>query len=255
VPSTTFDGLLARKLAGYERNVSFMRAYQSAGAAVWAASSTDTFNGMRFGTYTVPTLEAGVDAYVPTMMEWNASIGPGITFMVAEQISLGTLSLATPTFTDGSSAPTRTVGNTSTVVPGFCIGEVTTALNATPGNATVTYVDQDNNTAETTRSLTLGASAPVGSFSSLPLNSPDWGVRDITTATRTGGTSPSGVIQFWWLNPIYVGPNATISLLSADLLGLGTVRRFGTGAQLGLFGFSTSTQGVYGHIDFVGDSA
>jgi len=169
------------------------------------ATATTVFTGggatsYVVGGYTVPSMPSGVSAFIPTQI---IPISAGTLRLWAfKVIDLGSLSLATPTFTDGSAMPTVTELGVSRQIAGPVIAEVETAFNATPGNFTVTYVDQDGNGAETIASTALTASATVGSVSALPLNSPDWGVQDITTATRTGGTTPSGVVRFWGCIPL-----------------------------------------------------
>ena len=115
-------------------------------------------------------------------------------------IDMGSLNISTNTFTDGSAFPTRTELGTSNSTWGTVLIEIEAALNSTPGNLTITYVDQDGNTAEATTSRTLTASSLAGSVAPMVFNTEDIGARDITTASRTGGTSPTGTLRFWGLD-------------------------------------------------------
>lgn len=206
------------------------------------------------------SLESGVTAYLPTSLDISGNAAgnvKGIGYMVAKMTDLGSLNIATPAFTDGSSMGTRTEGNTTVNIASPVFMEVTSALNATPGTITVTYVDQDGNTAETTAAITPTASAVVESGGIVPLNAGDWGVRDITTATRTGGTTPSGVIKFWGVIPLDI-----ITVVSDparfDFIyeGLSTIK-LAAGEKLGVIQLSgsTLTAGSWlGDVTYVGDN-
>lgn len=254
-PVTTYDGLLARIGSGY-----------------WATQPIYDFNGtagvilggngvamMRSGrTMDLPALPGGVSAYIPTMIGINDSNAAAATaHMVVRLISLGTLDISTPTFTNGSNMPTVTEAGVSRTTCGAVWIEVTTALNATPGSITITYNDQDGNTAETTTAQALGASAPVGSSGWIALNAPDIGVRDITTATRTGGTTPTGVLTFWGVIPLALINSTTTANLGGveNLITSGfNCQRLAGSEKIGVFAIGTTIKAISGSIFFVGDS-
>jgi len=148
----TVDGYIKRVADGYCVSEPLLADFQSTlvapqGGPIWC----------REFTYTVPTLETGVAAYIPLALNFASSLSTGI-LMIAKCIDLGHLDISGPTFTDGSAMPTVTELGSSRQVGGGVMCEVTTALNATPGNMTVTYKDQDGNGTETTTSTALGAS-------------------------------------------------------------------------------------------------
>lgn len=253
---TTVQGLLSRISNQYDKTV-----------PIYLDNPTTRTTVLNSQTYypTAPRIgyiesnpgsfETGVTAYIPTEVTLNVSTS--MPSMVCEMIDMGSLNLGTNTFTDGAAAPTRTYLGTSRSLPMQLWIECTTALNATPGNVTFTYVDQDNNTAEASTSQAATASATKGSGSFATLNGNDWGVLDITTASQSGGTSPSGVIKFWGVIPIsYILP-AAIGAAASDILPEnGNFMRLGTSAQLGVISLGTTTAtSSHGFIRMVGDQA
>ena len=254
-----YDDFVARVANGYWMSQPIWDEIQTATTALLAAPTT---NCQRCGyTRNMPSpLPSGVTAYIPTKIavHWaGADILRGL--LVAKMISLGSLNIATPTFTDGSAMPTVTELGVSRSLSSAILAEVTTVLNATPGSLTVTYVDQDGNTAETTTADALTASAAVRSCAFVKLNSPDWGARDITAASRTGGTTPTGAIQFWGLIPImFVSCNSAQAPNYAHenlLLQHFNPARLGAGDRVGCFVMgATATKCVQGDIFIVGDN-
>ena len=254
---TTYDQIIDRISDGYSRQDT-IKYRQAASVSVFGnALVTNSYLG---DLRVVPTLESGVTAYIPTFAAIQGSAAgnlKSIAYMLCKMVDLGNLSLATPTFTDGSSMGTRTELGTTVNVASPVFFEVTTVLNATPGTFTVTYVDQDGNTAETTAAVTPTASAVVESGGFLPLNTGDWGVRDITSATRTGGTTPSGVINFWGVIPLAMGyKNTDVQQINLITDGLSTIK-LAAGEKLGIFQLSstTLTAGSWmGAVNYVGDN-
>ena len=171
---------------------------------------------------------------------------------------MGNLDIAGPTFTAGSDMPTVTTLGQSRPLASALMIEVTTVLNATPGSYTVTYVDQDGNGAETTASVALTASAPVRTVGYAALNSTDWGVRSITTATRTGGTTPTGVITFYGIIPIamYSVSPSTIGVCNSDNIMTSGVNvpRLAAGDVIGAFAFNNAAvKSLVGSLTIIGD--
>jgi hypothetical protein len=253
---TTVQGLLSRISNQYDKTVTI---YLDNPTTRTTTVNSQTYypSAPRLGYIeSVPSsLETGVTAYIPTEITLNSSTS--MPAMLCEMIDMGSLNLGTNTFTDGSASPTRTYLGTSRALPVQLWIECTTAANATPGNITFTYVDQDNNTAEASTSQAVTASATRGSGSFGTLNSTDWGVLDITAAAQSGGTSPTGVLKFWGVIPIsYILPGALASAATDILPESGNFTRLGSSAQLGVISLGTTTAAsTHGHIRMVGDSA
>ena len=237
---TTFNGMLSRAAAGYGMS-------QPAWSEQTATTTNGIFNGPVLSMQKGPESKAmpsplptGVTAYIPTrycMLSFNSG---DCSLLIAKLVDLGSLDISGPTFTDGSSMPTITECGVSRVTSSAVIAEVTTAFSATPGSYTITYVDQDGNAAETTSSVALTGSALVGSCSPVALNTGDTGVRDITAATRTGGTTPTGVMKFWGVIPLTILPmpagtaNSASAWMSQDLVqGAFNPYRLGAGDIVG----------------------
>jgi len=131
------------------------------------------------------------------------NVGPiQASFLVAKAINFGSVDVSVTSggFTDGSAMPTRTeLGTASSQTYGPMMAVVTTALGGTQGVITVTYTNAAGTTNQTTTFTPTNGSLGQGNIfwiSGTP------GVRDITNITRAGGTSPTGVIQFWGLLPL-----------------------------------------------------
>ena len=207
----------------------------------------------------LPTAE-GVSAYMLTGCSiFDTDTNSSTALIICKLTNLGSLNIATPTFTDGSAMPTVTELNVSRVSSGPVFMEVTTALSANPGSITITYTDQDGNSTETTTAQSLGASAPLHSGGFINLNTGDSGVRDITAATRTGGSSPTGVVKFWGVTPITLLGKSSIrsgggfdNLVTADFNPI----RLLASDQLGVIMMvgGTGARGTMGMLTFVGDS-
>jgi hypothetical protein len=204
----------------------------------------------------LPTLPTGVTAYIPTTINLSSTILSN--FLVAKVINLGSIDIsgASGTFTDGSAMPTITELGTSRVTCSAVIAEVTTALNATPGSLAITYTDQDGNSQSTT-AQSMTASSTTGNIGYIFLNAGDSGVRDITAATRSAGTTPTGVIQFWGVIPL-----AMVSCSQADIpekINMITQHfspiRLGAGDDIRVISTGTSSaKRVIGIMNLVGDN-
>jgi hypothetical protein len=207
---------------------------------------------------TTQSLPAGVTAYI--LSEVSLSLFPNRPVLLAELVNLGSIDIsgASGTFTDGSVMPTETELGASVVKFGPVLVEVTAALNATPGSLTVTYTNQDGTTLHSSGALVLGASCGVGQANFLTLAAGDYGVRDITAAARSGGTTPAGTLKFWGVIPIVQTgiPTGGAAVSENLLLDSCNPRRIGAGKliaaiQLG----ATSSQGVvFGSAFLVGDN-
>jgi hypothetical protein len=261
---TTFNELFARMSADYIRKEP---AYHYTGAATTATPFGAAGSSGQFvaNLKPVPTLETGVTAYIPVRYEAVASLVNTGTIL-GKLVDLGALTLGNgaggaSSFADGNAMPTVTECGVSRQVASCVFGVVETAITATPGTFTITYVDQDGNAAETTAAITPTASSLVGSMGIIqPLNGTDWGVRDITAAARTGGTNPGGVVRFYGILPL---TNAYMQLANAGVskdfvVTNPNILRLAAGDDLGLFTYGgnapTSARTVVGEVTYVGDS-
>lgn len=118
---------------------------------------------------------------------------------------------STSTAVDSANRPDRY--QTAGLAPGnFISGEITTALSATAHTLTVTYVDQDGNTAEAAAAYSAPASAVAGRSPTVagqwfvPLNSGDNGARYITNIAQSTTASVTGVTSWWIGHPIAMMP-------------------------------------------------
>ena len=115
----------------------------------------------------------------------------------------------TGTAVDASNRPTR---YQSTDASGtFISGEVTTAVTSTNHTMTLTYVDQDGNTAEAAAGVVIIGRAsglpplPTASWF-IPLNSGDTGVRYLTNIGQSVGIA-NGVSNWWLGKPLCLIPS------------------------------------------------
>jgi hypothetical protein len=145
---------------------------------------------------------------------WTGLASAISSLMLADRLWDMTYNHATATTTavDGVNRPTRY--QTAVLAPGnFISGEITTALSATAHNLTVTYVDQDGNTAEAAAAYAAPVSAVVGRSPTVagqwfvPLNSPDTGARYITNIAQSTITSVTGVTSWFIAHPLALMPN------------------------------------------------
>jgi len=257
---TTYDGLISRAnsatLGGYTLSQPL---WGEANTNTDAALSGNNQSMQRLGwSKALPgSLPSGVTSYILTRISLLSSAAA--PYMVAKMVNLGSLDIsgASGTFTDGSQMPTVTELGTSRQIPGAIWMEVTTALNATPGGITVTYKDQDNNTAETTGNQNLTASSRVRTGGWIVLNTGDTGAIDITAAARSSGTTPTGVLQFWGIIPICLISMVSASTTYTENLVTGAFNpvRFAAGESLGVWSWSVTTaRAVLGDCFFIGDS-
>jgi hypothetical protein len=204
-------------------------------------------------TRVLPTLPDGVTAYIPQSIQFGRS-NTG-TVICGKLVDFGSLNVGTDTFTDGVAMPTITELNVSRATHSLVFIEVTTVLSGAAGSITITYVDQDGNTAETNTARALTTSSAVGSCGIMDLNVADVGARDITAAARTSGTM-TGVVNFWGLVPICAFTSAGNLMLAAKSLLANNlnITRLGAGDRIAFFEFgNTATFGSMGMISYIGE--
>lgn len=257
---TTADGIIARISSGYEKTAHINGMTQVQFPNLFSGGSNPAMSRGGYVADLPGSFESGVSGYIPTQINLTGSSNASARMViVAEMIDMGSIDIsgASGTFTDGSAMPTRTQLGASNALasPVWC--EAETAPSATPGTLNVTYTDQDGNTGISAPATNINGSAVARSGCFLPLDSSDWGVRDITGATRSGGTTPTGVIRFWGLIPLCaVNLSPTNITTPEDLINGGMVRRLRTtGTKIGLILHSPNgAYGIMGSIRFVGDS-
>jgi len=144
----------------------------------------------RILTYTVP---AGYSAYLVRLTTWQ---NESAYSRVAAEKQMGTLSVPTNTFTDGSAYG-------STQFAGTLEAEVTTAFgSANNVTVTATYTNQ-NGVGSRTGTFAIAKSSIVGTRVVMALQAGDFGVRSIQglSASPSGGAGVIkllGFIQFAW---------------------------------------------------------
>lgn len=258
---TTYDGFISRLLNGYGGTELIDQENNSATTSTLLGTGV-AFVSQRTGiTRPMPTLPSGVSAFIPLTMNLSSSV-QSKTMIFGRGTKLGTFDNSTNSFTDGSAMPSRTVFNTaSTKIASAVIAYVTTVFNATPGSLSITYNDQDNNTAQSTTAVAITANAAVGTAQFVTLGTGDWGVVDITAATRTGGTGPyAGVMEFWGVEPLGMIDVSNFSAtqdVHQSFLTAGNFvfQRWAANDQLICWSMSgTAANRTIGDITFVGDS-
>lgn len=155
---------------------------------------------------TLPSLPSGISKYRATLCQAISSGGQA-SLGVGQVINMGNIDIsgASGTFTDGAAYPTRTelgVANNPTYGPLLAV-VTSTSLNATPGSLAINYTDQDGNSGSISATA-LTASATYGQGSFLTLAAGDCGIRDVTGATRSAGTTPTGTITFYGIIPLAI---------------------------------------------------
>jgi hypothetical protein len=232
---------------------------EQAVAVTAAITGTGSGTGHRCAdTEALPSLPAGVTAFIATMAElYNSTNGLGQ--LICRVTNLGTFDISNTTvgtFTDGSAMPTQTVMNTaSTSLSSSVLVEVTTATTGTQTVTTVTYKNQSGTGAQTT-TFTPVTSAAVNSVSTLALGGTDWGVQDITAVARSASAGPTGVLKFWGVTPLAYFSNGTNMIVTDNLISCGVnITRLSAADTIVGFCFgSTAVKKCDGRIYFVGDS-
>lgn len=249
--SSNFNSFIDRETNGYGHIMPFYGQVQTAvSSTVFGSAPACTYVPMKLKT--LPTLPSGVDYYLPTQCE--IATNSARTIMLGMFYDLGSIDIsgASGTFTAGSSMPTRTEGNASTNTFSSVICAVETQLNATPGTLSITYTDQDGNSG-TSSGLALTGSALVNSCSVMPFASGDFGARTVTGSSRSGGTTPTGVIRFYGFYPLvctvlHGTVGSVIDLLNDRI----EYHKLGANDSIGMLVFSNTVGGFYGSLNVIG---
>jgi len=155
-----------------------------------ALTTCGSVTGLRVpNAYTVPSIGSGVSGAMPSNLGSVNEDGTTITLTLLEY-NLGSINLATGTFTAGVSMPTKVYNNASvTTAASFVF--IHSDNNATATTPTIggTYVNQDG-TGSRTFSLVLPTN-PVATavfFMQPHLNNGDTGIRSISAMTKSAGS-------------------------------------------------------------------
>lgn len=198
------------------------------------------------------SLPTGVSQFAVKSIDITRSTSGQLDFV--KLVKFGSLNLATPTYTDNNAAPTVTEAAVSRQRASAILAVVNTGLNATPGSISMTYTDEGGGS-QASASTALTASALAGTCGFVPLTSPDTGAVDITAGTRTGGTTPTGVIDFYHCTPI--GKSAAVRVVGNvyrinNITGDGILCTLGVNEQIGVIGSGNTASAVQGFITYVG---
>jgi hypothetical protein len=140
------------------------------------------------------TNAAAGDTLHMTTLFGSASAAPNTLLIYDRIFHAGSIDHTIDTSQSITGVPTRY--DTSTSPGNFAFLEVTTALGATPQNVQLTYVDQDNNTAEAAAAIPIIVSSAVTRIPHvpyfIPLNATDTGLRK-ATAVLFSAANASGV--------------------------------------------------------------
>jgi hypothetical protein len=259
---TTFDGLIARWAAGFGAQQPFWGELTATTTNNLLGSTT--FAAQKIGSMlSMPALSSSYSSYIPLLASASDSTSQA-SMIIAKGINLGSLTLgdgagAASTFADGAAMPTANEGNIFRQVASGVLAEVTTVASATPGSITITYINQGGTTGQVSTSQAVTANAVVGSAGLILLASGDTGVRDITTAARTAGTNPSGVLKFWGLIPLGFVPCSVFgggyTYSRSLLLSYFNALRLNASDQLIFFFIgANAAKAVYGNVVFVADN-
>jgi hypothetical protein len=218
--------------------------YQKVGVAAPAIGSSQWLwrQGTLPSTASVAAAAPGGTAYTRTsagaLEQFNAASGDTLHFVnwIGTNTLAGGTSLMLVDVLWGANFNMATSGNvavtgvptryqTATTAPGnFISGNVTTVLNATANNLTLTYVDQDGSAAEAGSALAIRVSSAVGTIPYTqptwyyPLNAGDTGLRNITNHNLSAAAT--GNVDQMIAHPIALLPAAGVANQSVVLDGI-----------------------------------
>ena len=218
--------------------------YQKVGVAAPAIGSSQWLwrQGTLPSTASVAAAAPGGTAYTRTsagaLEQFNAASGDTLHFVnwIGTNTLAGGTSLMLVDVLWGANFNRATSGNvavtgvptryqTATTAPGnFISGNVTTVLNATANNLTLTYVDQDGSAAEAGSALAIRVSSAVGTIPYTqptwyyPLNAGDTGLRNITNHNLSAAAT--GNVDQMIAHPIALLPAAGVANQSVVLDGI-----------------------------------
>lgn len=228
-----------------------LREIRCIGGSVTAATNdSGRLNGRRYPiNFTVPSL-TGYDGYFFDMRAMNSTTS--ILTIMGIEYHLGSISMATGTFTADQSAPTKSIrvaGATTSRTTAFPCGMVfavpTATIGASATTLNITYTNQAGTGSRTTTGFILPASSAVQTAFTLQgeyLTSGDTGIRAITACTKSGATT--GTIDFYGILPLAWNHNlVAFSSLNHSNLNYTTFPRYlaESGDKLGFYGFQSNS--------------
>lgn len=249
----SFDNYLAQYSAEKILNFEFSKEVVATSGTLFTSQPVVI---QSMGTIAVlPSLPSGITSY-RVLGGMARSSRDGVIKIMAEYV-LGTIDISGTAGANYAAMPTITELGVSRIIPSPLYAEVTTALNATPGNLTVTYKDQDGNTAETNALSVITPSCVKGTAGIIALNSPDVGVTEVTVLTRSVGSTPTGVLKVFGLIPIMTMNIVTTN--SFDVVNLMTSNPapidLPAGATIRAYHYGTNTaKAIYGNLIIAGNN-
>jgi len=209
-------GLVATEVYGSKRQLISLRSNSGGGTA--ALTTCGSITGYRYPyTYTVPTTGAGVAGFMPSSM-YNYGDDTATFTIGFLEYNLGSIALATGTFTSGATMPTKTIYGSSVQTAGaFCFLHCDAATTATTPTITTTYTNQDG-TGSRTSTLVLPTSPILGTafFMQPHLNNGDTAIRSVQNITKSAGTA--GTISVRCGIPLVYQANYSSLMFSTNYL-------------------------------------
>ena len=157
-------------------------------------------------TFPMPSsFGAGVTGAIMTQCQMMTNLINCVVFACLEY-NLGSINLATGTFTDGVAMPTKLVAGSNIQTASFMpVMVVNTTLTATTPVITATYKNEGG-TGGRSAALTLPTNAAVNSafFMTPHLQTGDFAIQDVTNITKSAGTV--GIINVYGLLPLAFTP-------------------------------------------------
>lgn len=250
----TIDSIFARISAGFGKNFAgFYNNYP-----VTSNTNTQSLSRQMKFQKLPSSLPSGVTGWIPTYVSCLNGSAVEACSMLFAGTSLGTINFATPAFTDGSAYPVRTeLGTASVQTWGGLMTEVLTDCNAGIGTATLTYTDQDGNTGATV-ALDLQSGSIAHSMAiQTAWATGDYGLRDITSVSFGGQSSPVGTVKLWGLTPVatfHSGGSSTSRQSMLDLLGVDfNFLKFPVATEFFMVSFSNYEKSCIAEMYIVGD--
>jgi hypothetical protein len=212
----SFNDFVARVGNGFYNQAHFSVEVDTATSSVLFGAQSQAIQKTPL-IHKLPTLPSGVTGY--RLVGATLYSSQAATYQLVKLVNFGSLNIATPAFTAGVSMPTVTEGNISRQTSSPILAEVTTTLSATPGSLALNYVDQDGNASEAITAIALTGSTVARSCGFVVLNGTDSAAKSVSSVTRTGGTTPTGVVNLWGVVPYaFVTVLATYTMAMVNLL-------------------------------------
>lgn len=145
---------------------------------------------------------------------WTGTPATAVGSLMLYDYLFGVNNSVNATNTAVTGVPTRY--QTTNAAGSFVSARVTTVLSATATNFTVTYMDQDGNTAEAAAAIAARVSAAVQTIPLtqpawfVPLNADDTGLRKITNVQSSGANT--GVVDWIIGHPLAILPQPQVNV-------------------------------------------